>query len=99
MWSLGCLFYELLTGDYLFETENEIEFRHRLTQPKENLFEPEKLDKIEKNVYLVDFLKFVLVRDMRMRPSLENVLQRFELVYRLLASKSSGGQLNARFGN
>jgi hypothetical protein len=59
----------------------------------------EKLDKIQNNVYLVDFLKFVLVRDNRMRPSLDAVLQRFELVYRLLASKTTGIYKNARFGD
>ena len=99
VWSLGCLFFELLTGDYLFETEEYIEFHMRLTQSNMELFVQEKLEKIQNNVYLVDFLKFVLVRDMRLRPSLEIVLQRFELVYRLLASKTTGGQVNARFGS
>jgi serine/threonine protein kinase len=49
VWSLGCLFYELLTGDYLFETEEYIEFHMRLCQPTQELLVKEKLDKIENN--------------------------------------------------
>jgi len=33
VWSLGCLFYELLTGDYLFDTEDFVHFYCRLTHP------------------------------------------------------------------
>ena len=31
VWGLGCLFFELLTGEVLFETEEYIEFHFRLT--------------------------------------------------------------------
>jgi serine/threonine protein kinase len=32
VWALGCLFYELLTGEVLFQTEEYFEFHVRLTQ-------------------------------------------------------------------
>ena len=32
VWGLGCLFFELLTGEVLFQTEEYFEFHVRLTQ-------------------------------------------------------------------
>jgi serine/threonine protein kinase len=31
VWGLGCLFYELLTGEILFQVEDYFEFHMRLT--------------------------------------------------------------------
>lgn len=59
----------------------------------------EKLDKINNNVYLIDFLKYVLVRDMRLRPTIDNVLKRFEHVHALLvATSSANSRFNPRLG-
>ena len=33
VWGLGCLFYEMLTGDVLFDTEIFAEFIYRLVKP------------------------------------------------------------------
>jgi hypothetical protein len=44
---------------------------------------------INNNVYLIDFLKYILVRDMRLRPTIQNVIKRFEHVHALLVSTSS----------
>lgn len=44
---------------------------------------------INNNVYLVDFLKYILVRDMRLRPTIQNVIKRFEHVHALLVSTSA----------
>jgi serine/threonine protein kinase len=35
VWSLGCLLYEIVTGDYLFHDEDWIRFFIRVTQAKE----------------------------------------------------------------
>ena len=99
VWGLGCLFFELLTGEVLFQTEEYFEFHVRLTQATHQLFLPEKLEKISNNVYLIDFLKYVLVRDMRLRPTIDNVLKRFEHVHALLvATSSANGRFNPRLG-
>ena len=37
VWSLGCLLYELLTGELLFLTEEYIEFHVRLTNHNQTL--------------------------------------------------------------
>lgn len=36
-------------------------------------------------------MKYMLVRDLRLRPSIENVLKRFEHVHALLVSTTGGG--------
>lgn len=46
----------------------------------------EQLKKLGHNVYLVDFLKYILVRDPQIRPSIENVLKRFEHIHAILVS-------------
>jgi len=94
VWSLGCLFYELLTGEMLFDADEYAWFFVRLTKTQLDLFEEGRLDKINNNVYLIDFLKYILVRDPRLRPTIDNVLKRFEHVYALLVATSSG---HARF--
>lgn len=90
VWSAGCLLFELLTGDYLFYNPDYLQFHFRVTRTSEALFTPDKLDKINNNVYLIDFMKYMLVRDSRLRPSIENVLKRFEHVHALLVSTTGG---------
>ena len=89
VWSIGCLLYELLTGEYLFYTPDYCEFLFRVTKPNEPLFTQEKLDKIGNNIYIIDILKYILVKDHRLRPTIESVLKRFEHVHALLVSTSS----------
>lgn len=65
-----------------------------MTRASEALITSDKIEKISNNIYLVDFLKYMLVRDPRLRPSIENVLKRFEHVHALLVSTSSA---NSRY--
>ena len=46
---------------------------------------------------MIDFLKYILVRDPRLRPTIDNVLKRFEHVYALLVATSSGKTRFYRF--
>ena len=55
-WPAGCLFFEPQTGEFLFYDPNYLQFHLRVTRPSEALFKPERLDKINNNVYLIDFL-------------------------------------------
>ena len=88
------MFFELITGDMLFDSEEYITFHMRLTRNTMPLFEQEKLDKLQNNTYLIDFLKYILVRDPQLRPTIDNVLKRFEHVHALLVATSSA---NSRF--
>jgi hypothetical protein len=46
----------------------------------------EQLKKLGHNVYLVDFLKYILVKDPQIRPSIDNVLKRFEHIHAILVT-------------
>ena len=87
IWSLGCLFYELLTGNFLFEEiqDNYLEFMYKIDKSSINeLLTEKKLSLLNNNPYLVDFLKFMLVKNQTYRPNIETVIKRFEHVYALL---------------
>lgn len=45
---------------------------------------------------MIDFLKYILVKDMRIRPTIDNVLKRFEHMYAILVGTSSS---NTGFNN
>ena len=87
IWSLGCLFYELLTGNFLFEEiqDNYLEFMYKIDKSSINeLLTEKKMSLIDNNPYLVDFLKFMLVKNQTYRPNIDTVIKRFEHVYALL---------------
>ena len=87
IWSLGCLFYELLTGNFLFEEiqDNYLEFMYKIDKSSINeLLTEKKLSLIDNNPYLVDFLKFMLVKNQNYRPNIDTIIKRFDHVYALL---------------
>ena len=49
-----------------------------------DLLTNDKLSLINNNPYLVDFLKFMLIKEQNYRPNIETVIKRFEHVYALL---------------
>lgn len=83
--------YEILTGDFLFYETDWIQFYIRVTSPKEVLLTEEKLKKINHNVYIVDFLNFLLVREPLHRPQINHVLKRFEHIHAILVPNINYG--------
>ena len=80
IWSLGCLLYELLTGEFLFYDQDWVRFFIRVTSLGQELITAEKIEKIDNIQLLVEFLNFILTRDPHMRPSIHDVIQRFKYV-------------------
>jgi len=76
VWSLGCLFFELLTGEMLFFDPNWTAFFCHITDPKTELINETAQSKMGHDPDLISFLRFILVRDADRRPTIEDVLVR-----------------------
>ena len=82
------MLYELLTGEFLFYHSDWVNFYIRVTSPNEVLLTNDKLEAIDNNVYIIDFLKYILVRDPQHRPNIDSVLKRFEHIHGILVSNN-----------
>ena len=47
IWSLGCLFYEMLTGDYLYHKPDWVNFYIQVTSPNEELLTQLNVSKLQ----------------------------------------------------
>lgn len=89
IWSVGCLFYELLTGEFLLYNPDFAWFFVSVVSDKLDLITEEKLQKIDNNQYIKDFLKFILIRDQRLRPTIDKVMKRFDHIHAIMVGQSS----------
>ena len=78
IWSIGCLFYELVTGEFLFVDTDWSRFFMRVTDPKEALISPKCMKLLPKDVRFSGFLEFVLQRAVPRRPNLAQVIKKFD---------------------
>lgn len=83
VWSLGCLLYELIVGDYLFQDEDWTRFYCRLTGRGQQLIPDRARAALLKfgvgGRRVLEFLQSsMLVRDPRRRPTAAQLLQRME---------------------
>lgn len=46
------------------------------------------MESIANNIYIIDFLKYILVRDPQHRPNIDSVLKRFEHIHGILVSNN-----------
>lgn len=80
VWSIGCLLYELLTGEFMFYDEDWFRFWHHITASSEDLISNKHKAALLNNAPLVGFLQWIFVRDPVYRPTLKDVIIRFEKV-------------------
>ena len=85
VWSLGCLLYELITGEYLFQDEDWTRFYCRLTGRGQQLIPDRARAALLKfgvgGRQVLEFLQnSMLIRNPRRRPSAVNLLRRFKKV-------------------
>ncbi|OHT08162.1 hypothetical protein TRFO_23449 [Tritrichomonas foetus] len=81
IWSIGCLFFELMTGDFLFLDSDWSRFFLRITDPKKKLLNEENLAALDHNQKYISFLEFVLQRSVRHRPDLQQVIVKFDEMF------------------
>jgi hypothetical protein len=75
-WRIFRLFYELLTGNFFFEEiqDNYLDVRIDKSSINELLTE-KKLNLLDNNPYLVDFLRFIFAKIQIYRPNMEIVIK------------------------
>merc|ERR1712216_756003 len=74
VWSVGCLLFELLTGEFLFFDDNWTAFFCHITDPKVKLITDQSRAMLDHDDDLIGFLEFILVRDPGRRPTIQEVL-------------------------
>ena len=100
VWSLGCLLYELIVGDYLFRDEDWSRFYVRLTSKRgQQLISDTSRSKLliygEGGRKILDFLQTtMLIRDPRMRPNTYDVLTKFNRVFHDLLHLKQENKVN-----
>lgn len=77
---MGCLFWELISGEILFKFNSWVEFYSHLTNPNKEIIPSSILTKLNSFCYsqmILKLLKFMLVRDFKKRPNIFQVEQFF----------------------
>ena len=81
IWSIGCLFFELITGDFLFVDSDWSRFFLRITDSKTLLLRKEDLEKLPNDPKYQIFLEFILKRSVRHRPNLNQIIAKFDEIF------------------
>lgn len=80
VWSLGCLLFELMTGNMLFTDNDWLQLVARITSPESQLITQERQELIDNLPGVSEMLSFLLIRDPNMRPSLDDALFKLDSI-------------------
>lgn len=79
VWSLGCLLFELLTSRFLFQDDDYGVFWARVTGSMAvDIISEANCRLLEGNLPLLEYIRYVLVRDKNARPSISAAIKKFE---------------------
>lgn len=78
VWALGCLLYELYTGEMLFLEKDWTVFYNRLVSDEAPLLSPDNLFKLKNNLILVTLLNYILCRNPQQRPSVASIIKKIK---------------------
>ena len=81
VWSIGCLFFELIAGEFLFIDTDWSRFFLRITNPEEPILTEEKLNMLPNDPRYKTFIEFVLQRNVTRRPNLQQVINKFDEIF------------------
>lgn len=81
VWSIGCLFFELIAGEFLFIDTDWSRFFLRITNPEEPILTEEKLIMLPNDPRYKTFIEFVLQRNVTRRPNLQQVINKFDEIF------------------
>lgn len=100
IWSLGCMFYELLTGEFLFDEGTDFfRFYIRVTVPGQELIRSDCKAKLDNQPILIEFLQWMLEREPTQRPTIDSILRRFHQVRARIQSSLGRGAAPAAGGD
>jgi serine/threonine protein kinase len=98
VWSLGCLLFELLTGEWLYEDEVNFPVYYQVVDEHEPVMRPKKKALLAQVPELVELLEWILVRDKTQRPTLSQLAARVSSVYTSLFGRAPGASAVAASG-
>ncbi|OHT14031.1 CAMK family protein kinase [Tritrichomonas foetus] len=81
VWSIGCLFFELITGEYLFIDSDWSRFFMRITNNDEPILTEEKIKMLPDDPRYKNFIEFVLQRNVRRRPNIRQLIVKFDEMF------------------
>jgi len=81
VWSVGCLFYELLFQDFLFSDPDWTQFFVRVTKDILPIASDSAAAAMAPHPLVSAFLSYILVRNPNMRPSIHEVISKFDSMF------------------